>query len=162
MEQPERLLEGGETEVDAERPGSTESLQGGKLLSAISTSFVAILRKYYGRGPMNAKTYVLDDLIMVVLRGTGFTPLEETILEDGDPERVVEMRHDFQDRMDTLYIETLEELTGGKVRAFLSQARVDPDITVEIFVMEQALAGFGAPQDGDPHQQTESVAKDAA
>jgi uncharacterized protein YbcI len=150
MEEHERPLDCGVAEVDVERPGSVEALAGGRLLSAISTSFVAILRKHYGRGPMKAKTYVLDDLIMVVLRGTGFTPLEETILEDGHPERVVEMRHDFQDRMDGRYIATIEELTGGKVRTFLSQARVDPDITVEIFVMEQAPEGFGGPEDADP------------
>jgi len=39
-------------------------LGGGQLLSAISTRVVAILREHYGRGPMKAKTYALDDLIV--------------------------------------------------------------------------------------------------
>ena len=42
-----------------------EPLRGGKLLAAISTTIVAILREHYGRGPMKAKTYALDDIIVV-------------------------------------------------------------------------------------------------
>ena len=118
-------------------------LAGGKLLAAISTSIVAILREHYGRGPMRAKTYALDDIIVVVMRGSGFTPLEQTIMNSGDPERVVAMREDFQRVMAVPYRETIEELTGRRVVAFLSQAHVEPDITVEMFFVDGPLAGFG-------------------
>jgi hypothetical protein len=60
-------------------------LAGGHLLAAISTSIVGILREHYGRGPMKAKTYALDDIIVVVMRGSGFTPLEQTIMDSGEP-----------------------------------------------------------------------------
>jgi uncharacterized protein YbcI len=130
----------------------TAPLKGGRLLAAISTSIVAILRERYGRGPMKAKTYALDDIIVVVMRGSGFTPLEKTIMESGEPNRVVEMRHDFQRVMSDRYKHTIEELTGGKVCAFLSQAHVEPDITMEIFFMDQPLQGFGAAEIIDPEQ----------
>jgi uncharacterized protein YbcI len=110
----------------------------------ISTRIVAILREHYGRGPMKAKTYALDDIIVVVMRGSGFTPLEKTIMDSGQPERVVSMRHDFQHMMTKRFTETIEELTGRKVLAFLSQAHVEPDITMEIFFIDGALEGFGA------------------
>jgi uncharacterized protein YbcI len=38
----------------------------------------------------------------------------------------------------------IEELTGRKVRAFLSQANVEPDLTMEIFFLDQPLDEFGA------------------
>jgi uncharacterized protein YbcI len=120
------------------------SLAGGHLLAAISTRIVAILRDHYGRGPMKAKTYALDDIIVVVMRGSGFTPLEQTIMESGQPQRVVDMRHDFQHIMTKRFTETIEELTGRRVTAFLSQAHVDPDITIEIFFVDGPLKGFGA------------------
>lgn len=69
-------------------------LAGGSLLAAISTKIVAILREHYGRGPMKAKTYALDDIMVVVMRGSGFTPLEQTIIDSGEPDRVVAMRED--------------------------------------------------------------------
>ena len=116
----------------------------GKLLAAISTRIVGIQREYYGRGPTKAKTYALDDLIVVVLRGTGFTPLEETMMDSGDPGRVVDIRHDFQRVMTDRYKQAIEELTGRKVRAFLSQAHVEPDVMIEVFFIDRPLEDSGA------------------
>ena len=138
-----------------EGTGPAASLTGGNLLAAISTSIVAILRDHYGRGPMKAKTYALDDIIVVVMRGSGFTSLEQTIMDSGEPDRIVAMRHDFQRMVKQRFTETIEELTGRHVIAFLSQAHVEPDITVEIFFIDGPLPGFGAveitaPEDIDP------------
>ena len=36
------------------------------------------------------------------------------------------------------YTALIEEATGRKVRAFLSQVHVDPDVAAEIFVLEPA------------------------
>jgi uncharacterized protein YbcI len=125
-------------------------LAGGKLLAAISTRIVALLRERYGRGPMRAKTYALDDIIVVVMRGSGFTPLEQTIMDSGEPGRVVAMREDFQRVMAERYRETIRELTGRNVVAFLSQAHVEPDITIEIFFVDGPLPGFGAVEVTEP------------
>jgi uncharacterized protein YbcI len=119
-------------------------LAGGHLLSAISTSIVGLLREHYGRGPMKAKTYALDDIIVVVMRGSGFTALEQTIMDSGEPDRVIAMREDFQRVMAERYKHIIQQLTGRKVVAFLSQAHVEPDITMEIFFVDGPLDGFGA------------------
>jgi uncharacterized protein YbcI len=135
--------------VDA-KPAAGGSLAGGQLLTAISTSIVGILREHYGRGPMKAKTYVLDDIIVVVMRGSGFTPLEKTIMDSGQPGRVIAMREDFQRVMAERYEQKIEELTGRKVLAFLSQTHVEPDITMEIFFVDGPLEGFGAVEITEP------------
>jgi uncharacterized protein YbcI len=125
-------------------------LSGGRLLAAISTRIVALLREHYGRGPMKAKTYAIDDIIVVVMRGSGFTPLEQTIMNSGEPNRVVAMREDFQRVMAQRYQEAIEELTGRKVVAFLSQAHVEPDITIETFFVDGSIPGFGAVEVTEP------------
>jgi hypothetical protein len=56
------------SERDADTTQTTPPLMGGQLLAAISNSIVGILREHYGRGPMKAKTYALDDIIVVVMR----------------------------------------------------------------------------------------------
>ena len=119
-------------------------LAGGELLSAISTRIVAMLREHYGRGPMKAKTYALDDIIVCVLRGSGFTAIEKTMMDSGEPDRVVAMREDFQRVMAARYKGMIEELTERKVVAFISQAHVEPDITLEVFFVDRPLEGFGA------------------
>jgi uncharacterized protein YbcI len=136
--------------MEALPSGSDNPLSGGNLLAAISTSFVGILREHYGRGPMRAKTYALDDIIVVVMRGSGFTALEQTIMDSGEPERVIAMREDFQRVMQQRYKRTIKDLTGRNVVAFLSQAHVEPDITVEMFFIDGPLPGFGAVEVTEP------------
>jgi len=128
-----------------------EQLSGGHLLSAISTSIVRILRERYGRGPMKAKTYALDDIIVVVLRAGGFTAAEQTMIDSGEPERVVAMREDFQRVMAEDYKNTIEELTNRRVLAFLSNAHVEPELTLEVFFVDRPLDGFGAVEVTAPH-----------
>jgi uncharacterized protein YbcI len=137
--------------VDAARadPG-LDPLAGGKLLAEITNRIVSLVREHYGRGPIKAKTYVLDNLIVCVLTDGGFTAIERTMMGGGEPERVLEMRRDFQRMMKVRYSEMIEELTGRKVLAFLSQAHVEPDLTIEMFLMDGPLAGFGALELVDP------------
>ena len=142
-----------ESQDSAKRPesaGSDTPLAGGELLTAISNGIVGLLREHYGRGPSRAKTYVLDDLLVCVMRD-GFTAIEQTMMKGGQQERVVELRQDFQVLMEHSYKEHVERLTGAKVVAFLSQAHVEPDLTIEMFLMDRSLPGFGAIEitDGD-------------
>jgi uncharacterized protein YbcI len=67
-------------------PGSWETapapLAGGKLLSEITNRIVALMREHYGRGPIKAKTYVLDNLIVCALSDVCFTAIE--VVDRGD------------------------------------------------------------------------------
>lgn len=144
MEASQATPDKGATVANPAQESTPAGLAGGNLLAAISTSIVGILRDHYGRGPMRAKTYAMDDVIVVVMRASGFTPLEQTIMDSGHPERVVDMREDFQRVMQERYKQTIKQLTGRTVVAFLSQAHVEPDITVEMFFVDGPLPGFGA------------------
>jgi uncharacterized protein YbcI len=129
--------------------GKPAPLRGGQLLAAISRRIVGMLREHYGRGPIKAKTYVLDDMIVVVLRGSGFIPLEQTIMDSGEPERVLAMREDFQRVMAGRFQQVIEELTGRNVVAFVSRVNVEPDITMEVFFIDGPLRGFGGLEIGE-------------
>jgi len=124
-------------------------LGGGRLLAEITNRIVALIREHYGRGPIRAKTYVLDNLITCVLTD-GFTAIERTMMEGGQADRVLEMRRGFQQLMRERYCTMIEQLTGRKVLAFLSQAHVEPDLTVEMFLMDGPVPGFGALELVDP------------
>jgi uncharacterized protein YbcI len=71
-------------------------------------------------------------------------------MDSGQPDRVIAMREDFQRVMAEQYRHTIEELTDRKVLAFLSQAHVEPDITMEIFFVDRPLEGFGAVEVTEP------------
>jgi uncharacterized protein YbcI len=122
------------------------------LLSDISIAIVGILREHDGDGPTMAKTYALDDIVVVVTRGSRFTPLEQTTVDSGHPEGVIQMRDDFQRMMADRYKETIEEVTGRRVAAFPSHAHVEPDVTMQVFFMDKPLDHYGALEVVQPAQ----------
>jgi uncharacterized protein YbcI len=124
-----------------------EPLAGSRLLAEITNGIVGLLREHYGRGPIKAKTYVVDNMIMCVL-SNGYTAIERTMMEGGEPDRVLDMRREFQRLMKTRYSAVIEDLTGRKVLAVLSDAHVEPDVAVEIFVMDEGLTGLDAIPEG--------------
>lgn len=107
----------------------------GSLLSRISTEMVRAMKHYYGKGPVHAKSYFVDDLLFVVMRG-GITRSEETMLHAGHQDTVRQFRQDFENEMAPRLTEMIEQLTGRHVVNYQSQILFDPDMTVEIFVFE--------------------------
>jgi uncharacterized protein YbcI len=55
----------------------------GDLAAAISTAFVGLLKEHADRGPTKCRTYIDDELIIVLMRG-GYSRLENTLFEDGN------------------------------------------------------------------------------
>lgn len=107
----------------------------GEALAAISNGLAQLHMRFYGRGPTKVKTHVAEDLIVCVL-WNGFTTVERTLLSRGENQAVEAFRHTFQDTMEEHFTEVVEEATGREVRAYMSQVHVDPDIAVEMFMLE--------------------------
>jgi uncharacterized protein YbcI len=78
---------------------------------------------------------MVDDTVVCILRG-GFTTVERTLLDSGDLESVYQMRRSFQQAMEEAFRGIVEEATERKVIAYMSSIHVDPDLAVEIFVLE--------------------------
>jgi uncharacterized protein YbcI len=118
------------------------------MLEEITNSVVALYRERFGRGPTGAKTYVLDELVVCVLRD-GLTPIERTLRDDGNGDFVREMRVRFQDAVEDELRGRIEDLTGRRVTAFLSQATVDPEVTIEVFFLDGELGSTGSHESED-------------
>ena len=106
----------------------------GDVLTAISDGLVALLKEFYGRGPTRAKSYYQDDLVVCVLRG-GFTRVEQTLMEGGREDSVVQQRMDFQDLMRRRFEKVVEDATGRRVIGFMSGNQQDPDLMCEVFIL---------------------------
>src|ERR671918_2202325 len=107
----------------------------GEMLSRISTELVQLHSRYYGKGPTKAKTHLVDDTVVCILRG-GFTTVERTLLDTGEVESVYQMRRSFQQAMEEEFRTVVVEATGRKVIAYMSSIHVEPDLAVELFVLE--------------------------
>jgi uncharacterized protein YbcI len=113
----------------------------GETLAQISTGLVQLHSRYYGKGPTKAKTHMVNDTVISILRG-GFTTVERTLIDQGDVDAVYAMRRSFQMAMEQQFTAVVEEATGRKVIAYMSQIHEDPDLAVEIFVLEPSEAGL--------------------
>jgi len=96
---------------------------------------VKLLNEYTGRGPTKAKTTISRDLIAVVLQDT-MTKAERTLASNGDGQFVIDMRHRFQLAMQGDLVAAVERLSERKVIAFMSDNHINPDMAVEIFILE--------------------------
>jgi uncharacterized protein YbcI len=103
----------------------------------ISSSTTRLMHERTGRGPTKAKTLINDDVVTVVLADT-LTTGERTLVENGRSDRVLQLRHDYQETMRDDLIAIIERQLERKVIAFMSQDHIDPDLAVEFFVLEAA------------------------
>jgi uncharacterized protein YbcI len=102
----------------------------GTCFTAVSNGMVALLKKYYGRGPTTTKSYYEDDVVVCVLRG-GFSRVEKTLLEAGRNSAVMQQRLEFQDVMRERFASVVEGATERQVIGFISGAQKDPDLMCE-------------------------------
>jgi uncharacterized protein YbcI len=109
----------------------------GEIAAAISNGLVRPHHEYYGKGPSKAKTYLVNDTVICVLQ-EGFTTVERTLIQEGDAAAVHDIRRSFQAAMKQQFTTVVEEATERKVIAYLSQIHTDPDVAVEVFLLEPA------------------------
>ena len=110
-------------------------LANGKLAAAISNTVVQALARTTGRGPTQAKTTLGDNGIFVVLQDT-LTVGERSLSDAGEAQVVLDLRRRWQRVMEVDVSRKIEELTGRKVTGFMSDNHIDPDLAVEVFVLE--------------------------
>jgi uncharacterized protein YbcI len=106
----------------------------GEMRATISREMARLQAEYYGKGPTRAETYIVDDLVVVVLEET-FTRAERTLAERGEREAIQHIRRRFQQQMAESFTSLVEQATGRKVRVFLSETDIDSDVSVETFLL---------------------------
>jgi uncharacterized protein YbcI len=106
----------------------------GEMRAMISKEIVRLQAEYYGKGPTKAKTYIVDDLVVVVLEES-FTRAEKTLAERGEREAIQHIRRRFQQAMADSFTSVVEQATGRRVRVFLSETDIEQDVSVETFLL---------------------------
>jgi uncharacterized protein YbcI len=106
----------------------------GEMRATISNEIVRLQAEYYGKGPTRAKTYIVEDLVVVVLEES-FTRAEKTLAERGERDAIEHIRRRFQQQMADDFTSVVEQATGRKVRVFLSETNIDQDVSVETFLL---------------------------
>jgi uncharacterized protein YbcI len=130
----------------------------------ISRRIVALLKDGIGRGPTSARTFIHDDLVLVVLSDT-LTRGEKVLAEDERVGLVREMRRAFLQTMRDEIVAVVTEETGRNVRGVLNDHAVDPDYAIGAFLLDgerRSMDGDGrAPADltGNGHDARRTISR---
>lgn len=110
----------------------------GDVAAEITTGIVKLFSDYYGRGPVKAKTHVVDNFVLTVLEET-LTTAETTLVDAGREELVREFRIAFQTVMAEPFKTVVERATGRSVVTYQSQIAFHPEACFEVFVLDAPI-----------------------
>jgi uncharacterized protein YbcI len=113
----------------------TGATPSGNVLLDISNALVGIHKQFYGRGPTKARTYMMDDLVAVVLQG-GYSRAEHTLVDRGRQAAVTQTRLAMQETIEGASVAVVERLTGRKVRSVMSANEPFQELQAELFLLE--------------------------
>jgi uncharacterized protein YbcI len=103
---------------------------------AISNAITKLHREHYGRGAAFTRTVYDRDYVVVFLHDI-YTTVERTLIDDGQFDAVRATRRAFQRTLGGQFSAAVEEHTGRRVVAFMSEVHVNPDVSAELFVLER-------------------------
>jgi uncharacterized protein YbcI len=105
-------------------------------LQELTNAMVRLYKELFGRGPTKARTsYAGPDTLLATIENS-LTPAERNMIALGEDQRVREIRIFFQHASDKEFTGTVEEITGRKVRAFVSGMDTEEDVSSEVFYLE--------------------------
>ncbi|MFE4706992.1 DUF2294 domain-containing protein [Peribacillus simplex] len=113
-----------------------------KLEAEISAAFITFQRELMGRGPQEAKTYIVQD--MVITRFKGVLTVEEKHLVSQDTGRklVKEMRQVLREMYSKDFEEIVKRLTKCNVLSSHSDISTKMEERLEVFIVDRDLEKF--------------------
>jgi len=115
----------------------------GLLMAEVSNAMVRLYKELFGRGPTKTRTHFAGPDLLVSTLENSLTPIERTMVAAGEHERVRDLRMHFQYISEADFTGVVEEITGRKVRAFVSGMDIEHDIASELFYLEPNGQGVG-------------------
>ena len=110
--------------------------EGQNVPLAVSNAMVRLYKDQLGRGPTKARTgFAGPDLLICTLENS-LTPAERVLADMGEHQRLRDTRMFFQHATEKDFRETVEEITGRTVWAFVSGIDTHRDVSSEVFYLE--------------------------
>ncbi|MBS2968061.1 DUF2294 domain-containing protein [Metabacillus sp. KIGAM252] len=110
-----------------------------KLEADVSEALIKFQRELIGRGPQEAKTYILRDMVITRFKGV-LTVEEKHLVERDDGRKLVKhMRQLLREMYSQKFEEIIEGLTGSKVLSSHSDISTKTGERIEVFIMDKDL-----------------------
>jgi uncharacterized protein YbcI len=124
-----------DAEAAREQPGTNQE-RDGLMMVELSNAMVRFYKELFGRGPTKVRTSFAGPDLLVTTLENSLTLIERTMADAGEHERLRDLRMHFQYLGEDDFVETVERITGRKVRAFVSGMDTRRDVASELFYLE--------------------------
>jgi uncharacterized protein YbcI len=128
----------GSRDGGGERMGDLEALSGGELNAAVTREVTRVHTDVVGRGPTKSYSFHNGSVLITVMLEV-MSKAERSLVADGEEETVLAMRRAAQRTMADGMTAAVEDLTGSSVTAFMCDNHLDPDMAVEVFILDPPL-----------------------
>jgi uncharacterized protein YbcI len=118
------------------QPLGTEDERTGLMLVELSNAMVRLYKELFGRGPTKARTHFAGPDLIVSSLECSLTRIERLMVDADEYERQRDLRMHFQHLNEEQFVGTVEQITGRKVRAFVSGIDTKRDLSAELFYLE--------------------------
>ena len=111
----------------------------GEIEAEISRAIVQFEIDYMGRGPKEARAYIVEDLVVVRLKGV-LTPAEEQLTKSIDGKDLVKkMRATLIDKARPLLYQVVGDITGTKILDLHTDISTESGERVFVFSLDNNL-----------------------
>jgi uncharacterized protein YbcI len=117
---------------------AAERLSGGELNAAVTREVVRIHTAAIGRGPRKSYTFHNGDTLVTVLLEVQ-TRAEQNLVSYDEGDAVLSMRRLSQRAMAEDLKAAVARLTGRAVIAFMYDNHLEPDMAIQVFVLDSPL-----------------------
>lgn len=142
--------------MSAEEQQPTEAEGRSRALMEIANVMVGLYKEQFGRGPTKARAvWCTPDVVVVFLEDT-LAPVERSMVRMGEHQRLRDIRIFFQYATAREFCEPVEQITGRKVRSFLSGIDTEVDgLSMETFVLHPE--GYDGPSRMERAERSEAT-----
>lgn len=111
----------------------------GETEAQISQAIVQFEIDYMGRGPKETRSYIIEDMVIVRLKGV-LTPAEQQLVKSNEGgELVKKMRATLIEKAKPLLFQVIGNITGSKILNLYTDISTASDERVLMFELEQSL-----------------------
>ena len=114
---------------------TTDVPEGQSITMAVSNAMVRLYKEKFGRGPTKARSHFAGPDTLISTLEESMTPAERNLADLGEHQRLRDTRMFFQYATETEFRETVERITGRRVRAFVSGIDTRQDVSSEVFYL---------------------------
>ncbi|PJN90151.1 DUF2294 domain-containing protein [Bacillus sp. mrc49] len=110
-----------------------------KLEAEISAAFITFQRELMGRGPQEAKTYIVQDMVITRFKGVLTVEEKHLVSQDSGRRLVKEMRQVLREMYSKDFEEIVKRLTKCNVLSSHSDISTKTEERLEVFIVDRDL-----------------------